>query len=246
VWREAATTDIGRTTAFYSELLGWTHHDSKMGEMGIYRHFQVGGQDVAGCYQIGPQMQGVPAHWMQYISVANVDGAAEAVKANGGTVRMGPLDIPDVGRAAYCADPQGAMFALFRDLKGDAPAGAPPFPVGAFCWETLSTTDKNAAVAFYEKVVGFKVADFQGNTVLGNGDKPEDGVADVEITPPGVPPHWISHVVVKNLAESRDRTVTLGGKVMMAEIVVPTVGTMAIILDPVGAAISLYEPAPRA
>jgi predicted enzyme related to lactoylglutathione lyase len=245
VWREAATTDLGRTTAFYSELLGWKHHDSSMGEMGVYRHFEAAGQQVAGCYQLGPQMKGVPAHWLQYISVANVDGAAEAVKANGGKVNMGPMDIPNVGRAVYCADPQGAMFALFRDSKGDGPATVPPYPVGAFCWETLTTTDKDAAVAFYKKVVGFKTTDFYGNTVFGNGDKPENGIADVQAAPPGVPSHWLSHVVIENLAQSRDRTVALGGKVMVPEIVVPTVGKMAIITDPVGAAISLYEPAPR-
>ena len=36
------------------------------------------------------------------------------------------------------------------------------------------------------------------------------------------------------------------GKVMMAEIVVPTVGKMAVILDPVGAGISLFQPDPPA
>ena len=43
VWREAATTDLGRTTVFYSELLGWGHHDSDMGPRGVYRHFEVAG-----------------------------------------------------------------------------------------------------------------------------------------------------------------------------------------------------------
>jgi predicted enzyme related to lactoylglutathione lyase len=56
----------------------------------------------------------------------------------------------------------------------------------------------------------------------------------------------MSHVVVKNLAESRTRVESLGGKVIEKEIVVPTVGKMALISDPVGAMISLYEPEPRA
>jgi predicted enzyme related to lactoylglutathione lyase len=243
VWREAATNDLGRTTAFYSELLGWKHHDSKGGH-GTYRHFQAADQEIAGCYEITAEMKGVPPHWIQYFSVENVDGAAEAVKANGGSVKM-TMDIPNVGRVAYCADPQGAMFSLFRDLKGDGPAPQPPYPVGVFCWETLNTTDKKAAAAFYQKILGWKVSDFHGNVVFGTGEGPMDGVADVQEAPPGVPPHWISHVVVKNLAESRDRTTKLGGQVIVPNIEVPTVGTMAVIADPVGAHISLYEPAPR-
>jgi predicted enzyme related to lactoylglutathione lyase len=246
VWREAATTDLAKTTAFYEELLGWTHKDSDMGPMGVYRHFQVKGQEMAGCYQMGEQMKGLPPHWMQYVSVPDVDAAAAKAKANGATLRMGPMDIPNVGRAVYLADPQGANVALFKDAKGDGPAPHPPFPVGAFCWETLNTSDKKGAVAFYTAVVGWKAGDFYGNVVFGTGDGPQDGVADLQDCPPGVPPSWLSHVVIEELGAARDRTTRLGGKVLMPEIVVPTVGRMAIVQDSVGAVISLYEPAPPA
>lgn len=245
VWRESATPDLAKTTAFYTELLGWTYKDSPMGDKGVYRHWQVNGQDIGGGFQITPEMKGMPAHWAQYISIENVDGAAEAVKANGGRVNMGPMDIPNVGRAVYCADPQGANFVLFRDSKGDAPATFPPYPVGAFCWETLTASDKKAAVAFYQKIVGWKVSDFFGNTVFGTSDTPEGGVADVQEVPAGAPCAWMSHVVVKNLAQSRDRVEKLGGRILEKEIVVPTVGKMALIADSVGAVISLYEAEPR-
>jgi predicted enzyme related to lactoylglutathione lyase len=245
VWREAATSDLGRTTVFYSELLGWSHHDSDMGPRGIYRHFEAAGKAVAGCYQLGPDMAGVPPHWLQYISVSDVDAAAKAVTAHGGKVMMGPLDIPDVGRAVYVKDPQGAAVALFHDLKGDGAVTPPPYPQGAFCWETLNTTDKKGALAFYAAVVGHKIGDFFGSATLATGDGPQDAIADVGDAPPGVPAHWLSHVVVKNLAESRARATTLGGTILMAEIVVPHVGKMAIINDPVGATISLFEAEPR-
>jgi predicted enzyme related to lactoylglutathione lyase len=244
VWREAATTDLERTTAFYSELFGWTHHDSPMGEMGVYRHFEVDGQPIGAAYQMGKNMAGIPPHWIQYLSVADVDQAAEKVTANGGKINMGPMDIPHVGRVVYVQDPQGAAIALFRDEKGDAaPPDGRPGP-GTFCWESLVTTDKKAAADFYTRVTSLKVEDFQGMPALSRGTGMSDGVADIGDAPPGVPPHWMSHVVVKNLEESRDRAARLGGQVMMPEIVVPTVGRIAIIADPVGAIISLFEPAP--
>lgn len=69
-------------------------------------------------------------------------------------------------------------------------------------------------------------------------------VADVETAPPNVPTHWLVHVVVDKLEDARGRAEKLGGKVLMAEIKVPSVGRMAVIADPLGAAISLFEPAP--
>jgi len=245
VWREHATTDLARSTAFYGELFGWKHKDSDMGEMGVYRQFEVGGKTIAGCYKLGPQMVGVPPHWVQYISVSDVDAAATRAKANGGQVMMGPMDIPNVGRAVYVRDPQGATIALFKDLKGDEPPGEGRPALGTFCWESLITTDKKGAAAFYTKVVdGLSVGDFNGNMTLSRGKGPMDGVADLGEAPPGVPAHWVSHIVVANLKESRDRAQKLGAKILMAEIVVPTVGKIAFVNDPVGAVVSLFEPEP--
>ena len=44
--------------------------------------------------------------------VADLDETIAKVKANGGTVLFGPVDIPGGGRIANCTDPQGAAFAL--------------------------------------------------------------------------------------------------------------------------------------
>ena len=151
-----------------------------------------------------------------------------------------------MGRATYLADPQGAAVALFRDLKGDMTGFDPSRAVvGEFCWETLNTSDPDGAVRFYTAVAGQHASEFQGGRMLATGPRPEDGVADVEQAPPGVPPHWLSHVVIDDLAASRDRATRLGAQVLMAEIDVPTVGKMAVIRDPVGAFLSLFQAAPR-
>ncbi len=244
VWRELASRDLDAATQFYAELLGWTHHDSPGGH-GIYRHFRAGDTDVAGGWKIGPEMAGVPSHWIVYVSVDDVDAAAARAKDRGGKLHMGPMDVPHVGRMAHVADPQGAGFALFRDAKGDGPAAHPPYPQGVFCWESLVTTDIPAAAAFYAEITGQAPGEFQGMTVLSAGDPPE-GVADLGPAPPGAPPHWMSHVVVGSLAETRARVAPLGGTILVEEIVVPTVGKMTIIQDPTGAVVSLFEPEPRA
>ena len=42
-----------------------------------------------------------------------VDASVAEVRALGGTVYRAPADIPNVGRYALVADPQGAVFALY-------------------------------------------------------------------------------------------------------------------------------------
>lgn len=244
VWRETMTTDLARTTAFYTELFGWKTKDADMGPMGIYRLFSAGEKQVAGSMQIGPDMKGVPSCWVQYISVTDVDAAAERVTANGGKILMGPADIPNVGRFVMITDPQGAAVALYKDKAADMPLTGPP-GLGTFCWESLNTTDKQAACAFYTAVAGYKIGDYHGSLTLLIDDTPMGAVADVGETPPGVPPHWLSHVVVANLAESRDRAQALGAELMMGEITIPETGKIAIIKDPVGAVLSLFEAFPR-
>jgi predicted enzyme related to lactoylglutathione lyase len=44
--------------------------------------------------------------------VTDVDQSAEQVKANGGQVINGPMDVPDGGRIVNCVDPQGGHFSL--------------------------------------------------------------------------------------------------------------------------------------
>lgn len=240
VWRELATTDLERASAFYAALLGWTWHDGE-GPGPVYRHFEVGGVPVAGGHEHVPP--GAPSHWLHYVSVPDVDAATATATAAGATVRMGPLDIPKVGRAAYLSDPQGATVALFRDSNGDAPASTPPYPLGAFCWESLLSTDRAGSVAFYAAVAGLGAADFHGNIVLERG--PHDGVADVGPAPHGAPSAWVSHVVVGDLDAATARAVELGGEAVTGEIRVPEVGRMTFVRDPTGAVLSLYEPLPR-
>jgi predicted enzyme related to lactoylglutathione lyase len=50
--------------------------------------------------------------WHYYFNAADIDAAAERVKAGGGTILDGPAEIATGSWIARCSDPQGAMFAL--------------------------------------------------------------------------------------------------------------------------------------
>jgi len=58
-----------------------------------------------------PEMQ-MPANWLHYVRVDSADRVADVVKANGGSVMNGPMDVPGGDRIAQCMDPQGGAFAI--------------------------------------------------------------------------------------------------------------------------------------
>jgi hypothetical protein len=112
-WHELATTDHVAAFRFYSALLGWVKTDAMdMGPGGLYQMFGVEKKrPLGGIYNKTPDMAG-PPFWLYYIKVDSADRAAERVKAAGGKVLNGPMDIPGGGRIAQCLDPQGAAFAV--------------------------------------------------------------------------------------------------------------------------------------
>ena len=111
-WNELSTNDVEAARKFYTELLGWTLHDSKDAGMN-YIENEAAGQRIGGMYQQSPEHgPAMPPHWMAYVAVDNVDELAARVASLGGKVCVGPMDIPNVGRFAVVNDPTGAVFSI--------------------------------------------------------------------------------------------------------------------------------------
>src|SRR5262249_56063981 len=70
-WFELGTSDQNAAKEFYVGLFGWGFKDSPLPpEMGgVYTTLTKDGKDVGALYQLGPQMEGVPPHWMPYVAV---------------------------------------------------------------------------------------------------------------------------------------------------------------------------------
>ena len=118
-WHELMSEDYERGFEFYSELFGWrVHEDMDMGEYGIYRIYGLDGPPLGGIMSRPPEMP--VGAWLFYIRVDDLDGALERVKAGGGEVLNGPMDVPGGDRIAQCRDPEGAMFALHWAAQGSA------------------------------------------------------------------------------------------------------------------------------
>jgi predicted enzyme related to lactoylglutathione lyase len=116
-WHELITSQ-GQEAAFefYSGLFGWeTLSEFDMGPMGTYRIFGANGERLGGMMDKPEQLP--RSVWGYYFTTPAIDAAAERVAANGGTVRMGPMQVPDGSWVIQCADPQGAIFSMVSKVR---------------------------------------------------------------------------------------------------------------------------------
>ena len=112
-WHELMTTDADAAMKFYSEVFGWQPSESMdMGEMGKYQMFNRPHGMIGGMMNKGPQMADVPPNWSIYFLVPDINAAVERVKANGGKILNGPMEVPGGDWIVNAMDPQGAAFSL--------------------------------------------------------------------------------------------------------------------------------------
>jgi predicted enzyme related to lactoylglutathione lyase len=111
-WHELITTDAEGALKFYGPLFGWKERSAMdMGPMGKY---YIWGRewDLGGIMTKTPDMAQIPNNWGFYFRVADVKRSAEVVKANGGQVINGPMEVPGGSWIVNCVDPQGAHFSM--------------------------------------------------------------------------------------------------------------------------------------
>ena len=110
-WRELYAADWEKAFDFYASQFGWTKNDTlDMGPMGKYQLF-TSGPDQMGGMMTRPANIPVP-FWQFYFIVDDIDTATKRVSDNGGTVLMGPHEVPGGGWIIQAMDPQGGAFAL--------------------------------------------------------------------------------------------------------------------------------------
>jgi uncharacterized protein len=117
---------------------------------------------------------------------------------------------------------------------------------GRFLWFENLTRDVQAASGFYASAIGWSAqqAEVGGQpyAMLFNGPAP---IAGLHPIPPGAPqpPCWLSYVGTPDIRETTALAESLGAKVHMRLMEIPTVGTISVMQDPQGAMFAAYQPA---
>lgn len=117
-WHELMTTDYEKAFDFYAALFDWqVMQDMDMGPHGVYRIYGRKGKQLGGMFNKPPEAP--VAAWLLYVQVADIDNAVEKVKALGGSVLNGPMEVPGGGWIAQCMDPQGGAFAVHAKAEAE-------------------------------------------------------------------------------------------------------------------------------
>jgi len=249
-WVDLGSPDLDASVEFYSALFGWQVPESENVEQtGGYRRATKNGHDVAGMMPL--MQEGQPPAWSSYVSVADADATAAAVKEAGGSVLAEVMDVMGLGKMAIFADPTGAVFGIWQ--PGTFPGAGLVNEPGTLAWNELNTRDVEGAKAFYGAVFGWgfdevKMGENESYTTITLNGNPVGGILDMdERSVPGeIPAHWLAYFATEDADATVAQATESGGSLMMGPIDLP-VGRFAILVDPHGAAfavIALSENAP--
>lgn len=122
------------------------------------------------------------------------------------------------------------------------------YPHGTFSWADLQAADAATAKAFYSSLFGWQTVDMpmpeggvysmlqqDGKDVVGLGEMSAEQKAQ------GMPSVWNSYISVDNVDAVAAKAGGLGGTIIMPPFDVMDAGRMAVIQDPTGAFVSLWQ-----
>lgn len=117
-WTDLTVPDAATVRDFYAKVVGWQHQAV---DMGGYDDFNMlagaGGEPVAGICHARASNADLPAHWLNYIIVANLHESIRHCVDLGGTVIAGPKQMGETSRYCVIRDPAGAGVALYTSTS---------------------------------------------------------------------------------------------------------------------------------
>ncbi len=243
VFEELVTPDLAAAEKFYGGLFGW-QFQSVPGLAAPYATAMLNGMNVAGLVEKPlPGAEHRQSAWLSFLAVTNVVDSVSVATAQGGRTLMAAHEAPGRGQEALLADPQGAVFGILASSSGNPPdVLAEP---GTFIWQSLHAGDPMREAAFYSKLFGYQVfggpPDGDGQHVLLASET--YARASINVIPANYAGHgqWVSYVRVDDAAKAAAKAVTLGGSVLVPARTDRHGGMIAVVADPAGAPIGLFD-----
>ncbi len=114
-WHELNTWDALEARNFYRRTLGWAFEQITLPDGEPYWLARKDGKTVGGIYSLtAPKFKGIPAHWMTYMAVEDLDHATRETTSAGGEVSRPATEIPGIGKIAIVTDASGALIGLIE------------------------------------------------------------------------------------------------------------------------------------
>lgn len=243
-WADLYAVNPEKTAEFYTALFGWTVETTDFGyDVFLNDGIRVGGLVQREHSQPMSGKGGSTARWVPYIASENLhEVVARAVAAGGESIRpVTPL--ADRGELALLRDSQGAFFGGARPALGSKPDKlASP---GDWIYKRLFAKDTSAAADFYSKTFGYQAVLDTSTLIEEDYVLISQGFNRAAIMPlpadSDKPSLWVGFVRVEDLELSIQKVTDLGGSVIIAPQTDLIGGTIAIVADPEGAPIGLFD-----
>ncbi len=242
VWAELFADNVDTEKTFYQEVFGWQFESRGTGT-NAYTLVRVNGRPIAGIIHYTKTADAErSARWLPFISVPDAARAVEQASASGGKVVVPLKIIPGRRESSVLADPEGAFFGVVHNDAGDQPDVFPSY--NEWLWLELWANDASAMADFYRPIGSYTVTreEGQGDRTelhLVAGGFPRAGV--LELKHKDRPSTWLPYVRVQDLQRTVASVARAGGRVVMAPRPEVRNGTVAVFLDPLGAAVAAAE-----
>jgi hypothetical protein len=240
VWCELLTPDLQAAKTFYRRVLGWDIHDMPM-PAGTYAVLNAAAVGIGGIMEMPKDASGMGPFWAPYIGLDDVDAGAKQAHLLGAKILRAAQDIPEVGRFAVIADPQGAIVNLFKALR--------PGPVtdaraaGTVGWYELHAKNWQDSLSFYCKMFGWTQAEGHDMGPMGIyqifaiGAQSAGGMFSSPEAAKGS--FWLPYFNVDDIDAAHKRLNEAGGKILNGPMQVPGGGWVIRAMDGQGAMFSL-------
>ena len=231
---ELMTTTAPAAKEFYQRLFAWQMDDEELADGVIYTHLRHAYRRFGGLYPMSVELAARPAsaHWLPYVSVANVDSALAAAKEKGAKVTAESFSFADLGHMALIQDPTGAPIGLWQDNQSSATVTAP------LAWHELSTHNAELATQFYRQMFEWQAEGAGQGPININmftlGARPVAAMITLSTRFQAVPAHWLPYFKVEDM-EQAVTAIKAGGGRLLAAPVSHIWGAQAVAQDPQGA-----------
>lgn len=240
VWHDLYTRDILTAREFYKNLFGWRYQAYNT-VTDNYTMFFYKGKSVAGMWALEPGNEN-ENQWISYISVLDVNQAANQVAVNGGKVLLSANLLQQLGELAIFTDPDGAAFGVLNSLSGD-PEDILAKP-NEWIWADLLARKPMDMTRFYQSIGNYSVTENTRSAVPDSYYLRADGFARAGVGPlpdTDVLPNWLPYVRIENVMEAINKVTLLGGTVVMQPDPAVFGGKLAVVADPTGAVLGIVQ-----
>lgn len=246
LWHELLTSDPKAALAFYTRIVGWK--PQQWDKDPNYTLLLTGDRPIGGVMTLPAEAKGAPPHWASYIETPTLDDTLARAQKLGARLLKPATPIPEVGRFGVLTDPQGAMFIAFEPSM-EMTVNDPAQP-SEFSWHELITTDREAALRFYQELFGWEkrqAMDVGGPVgvyqLFGWNGKDMGGIYTKSPDMPG-PSNWLPYAMVPDTRTAAAEVTKAGGQVFVGPMEVPGGDIIIVGQDPQGAAFALHSAAP--